>query len=312
MSLKTVILSLCPRLRVPVPPSCVHRDRRPDLQQYAAPIHLVWFSVFWKVFILFLSVCPVAWKSPLVIPAIAHCKSAWELGGIAASAASPRAAMPSCPPIAGDHATGSPLTQCPPARLWLNARRPASDSMPAGPPLTQCPPDRRWLKPAGSPLTQARRIAADSSPPDRRWLMPAGSALTHARRPPLSLAPWIKSTCHGQECRVSVLFAHRNILKNLVLSTETRLGQAAPLVVAMEAILAACPLVVEVEAVAEGPCEGPWCHVMPRGGLSFQASPGGLLVPVGCPVLFVWPWRAFPVLSCTVLCVQPRRAPDTP
>ncbi len=52
--------------------------------------------------------------------------------------------------------------------------------------------------------------------------------------------------------------AHRNILKNLVLSTETRLGQAAPLVVAMEAILAACPLVVEVEAV-----------------------------PVGCPVLFV-------------------------
>ncbi len=51
--------------------------------------------------------------------------------------------------------------------------------------------------------------------------------------------------------------AHRNILKNLVLSTETRLGQAAPLVVAMEAILAACPLVVEVEAVAEGPCEGP-------------------------------------------------------
>ncbi len=33
--------------------------------------------------------------------------------------------------------------------------------------------------------------------------------------------------------------------------------QAAPLVVAMEAILAVCPLVVEMEAVAEGPCEGP-------------------------------------------------------
>ncbi len=40
-----------------------------------------------------------------------------------------------------------------------------------------------------------------------------------------------------------------------VLSAETRLGQAAPLVVAAEAILAAFPLVVE--AVAEGPCEGP-------------------------------------------------------
>ncbi len=43
----------------------------------------------------------------------------------------------------------------------------------------------------------------------------------------------------------------------LVLSMETRLGQAAPRVVAMEAILATCPLVAEVEAVAEGPCEGP-------------------------------------------------------
>ncbi len=37
---------------------------------------------------------------------------------------------------------------------------------------------------------------------------------------------------------------------------ETRLGQAAPLVVAMEAILAACPLVADMEAVAEGPCVG--------------------------------------------------------
>ncbi len=53
--------------------------------------------------------------------------------------------------------------------------------------------------------------------------------------------------------------AHRNILTTLsclVLSMETCLGQAAPRVVAMEAILAACPLVAEVEAVAEGPCEG--------------------------------------------------------
>ncbi len=31
---------------------------------------------------------------------------------------------------------------------------------------------------------------------------------------------------------------------------------------------------------------------MPRRSLSLQASPGGLLVPVGCPVLSVWPWRA--------------------
>ncbi len=113
---------------------------------------------------------------------------------------SSRVAAPPGAPFAGDHArrpasdsmpAGPPLTQCPPARLWLNARLPAADSMPAGspltqarriaadsmpagPPLTQCPPARLWLN--------ARRIAADSSPPDRRWLMPAGSPLTHARR----------------------------------------------------------------------------------------------------------------------------------
>ncbi len=34
-------------------------------------------------------------------------------------------------------------------------------------------------------------------------------------------------------------------------------GAGGSSVVAMEAILVACPLVVEVEAVAEGPCEGP-------------------------------------------------------
>ncbi len=80
---------------------------------------------------------------------------------------------------------------------------------------------------------------------------------------------------------------------------ETRLGQAAPRVVAMEAILAACPLVAEVEAVAEGPCEGPWLLIMPRGSLSLRASPGGLLVPVGCLVCRAL--EGFPVIvSCPV------------
>ncbi len=58
-------------------------------------------------------------------------------------------------PAADSMPAGPPLTQCPPACLWLNARRPASDSS---------PPDCRWLKLAGLPLTQARRIAADSWP----------------------------------------------------------------------------------------------------------------------------------------------------
>ncbi len=46
-------------------------------------------------------------------------------------------------------------------RLTL-ARRPASDSMPAGLPLIPARQECRWLKLAGLPLTQARRIAADS------------------------------------------------------------------------------------------------------------------------------------------------------
>ncbi len=94
---------------------------------------------------------------------------------------------PSCPPIAGDIRRRRWLSQarrrvayfpgCRSPRRAVRGRsrhRIAADSMPAGPPLTQCPPDRLWLKPAGSPLTHACRIAADSSPPDWRWLMPAG------------------------------------------------------------------------------------------------------------------------------------------
>ncbi len=82
---------------------------------------------------------------------------------------------------------------------------------------------------------------------------------------------------------------------------ETRLGQAAPLVVAMEAILAACPLVAEMEAVAEGTLCGPLTPGHARGSLSLQASPGGLLVPVGCPVCLAL--EGFPVVFCTVLSV---------
>ncbi len=132
---------------------------------------------------------------------------------------------PSCPPIAGDirrrrwlsqarrHpclVPGLPLPQArrsreitPPDRLWLNAR------------LWLCPPARRCPK--------ARRIAADSSPPDCRWLKPTGSALIHPRWPPLSLAPWIKSTCDGQECRVSVLSCPQEHFNYLVLSCPWRL-----------------------------------------------------------------------------------------
>ncbi len=128
------------------PPSCVHRDRRPDLTISGA--HSPRFVFVFESFILFQCVClsrgkEVAGRNP----AIAHCKRVWEFGGIAASAASPlaaslharrsreipptgggspkptgglpssRVAAPPGAPFAGDHATGPPLTQCPPARL---------------------------------------------------------------------------------------------------------------------------------------------------------------------------------------------------
>ncbi len=151
--IKDYYLSLYLRLRVPVPPSCVHRDRRPDLTVSGA--HSPRFVFVFESFYLFLSfVCLSCGKEVAARhPALACVMTAWEFGGIAAS---PLAASP--------HARRS-REITPPARLWLNARRPASDSMPTG-----------------SPLTQARRIAADSSPPDRRWLKPAGSPLTQARR----------------------------------------------------------------------------------------------------------------------------------
>ncbi len=131
--IKDYYLSLSPRLRVPVPPSCVHRDRRPDLQQYAAPIYLVLFCLFFEKF-LFCSwvLCLSRGKEVAARhPALARVKWAWEFGGIAASplAASPlarrsreitpssaapqpssRVAAPPSPPFAGVHAAvrGSP------------------------------------------------------------------------------------------------------------------------------------------------------------------------------------------------------------
>ncbi len=65
--IKDYYLSLRPRLRVLVPPSCVHRDRRPDLTVSGAHSPHFVFR-FQKSFVLFLcSVCLAARKSPLVI-----------------------------------------------------------------------------------------------------------------------------------------------------------------------------------------------------------------------------------------------------
>ncbi len=66
----------------------------------------------------------------------------------------------------------------PPSCVHRDRRR---DSNTTGSPLTQCPPDRRWLMPAGLPLTQAHRIAADSCP--LAATIPSPVDLVHLSRP---------------------------------------------------------------------------------------------------------------------------------
>ncbi len=163
---------------------------------------------------------------------------------------------PPSPQFAGDDATvrGSPTPFA------------GDDAAVRGSPSPPFAGDDAAVRGSPRPTVHGRsrcRPASDSKP--------ARSPLTQARRPPQTLALWIQSTRHGQESRVCVLWCRQENFNQVlsVLSTETPLGRAAPLVVAAEAILAACPLVME--AVAEGPCEGPWCHVMPRRSLSFRA-----------------------------------------
>ncbi len=124
----------------------------------------------------------------------------------------PFAALPSrrsrefTPPFADQPALSSlemtpPSTAnpSPPACLWLNARRPASDSMPAGLPLIPARQECRWLKLAGLPLTQARRIAADSC----NWSSAgkANSPLSVSRRRPRPTCVSRASSTRGKPTR---------------------------------------------------------------------------------------------------------------
>ncbi len=124
--------------------------------------------------------------------------------------------------------------------------------------------------PAGSPLTQAHRIGADSCP------------LAAANPSPVDPVHNTARSAVCLSCR-----AHRNILT--ILSCLVHRDSSG------------APLSPKWKRLLRDPVRAP-DSVMPRGSLSFQASPGGLPVPVGCPVLSVWPWRAF-LSFCTVLSV---------
>ncbi len=177
----------------------------------------------------------------------------------------PSAAHPG-PPIAGDRIRHSRVIEAAvrgsPRPADHGRSKPPSAAHPS-PPFAGDRRRRPWFLQArrSREIDAAVRGSLTSS---RRSLLTLGrlECMWQARRPPLTQAqvPWIQSTRHGQECRVYVLLypqEHFN-LPCRVLSTEIHWGRAARLVVATEAIPSRLPLlVVEVEAVAEGPCEGP-------------------------------------------------------
>ncbi len=193
----------------------------------------------------------------------------------------------------------------PPACLWLNARRPASDSMPAGLPLTQCPPaclwfqlarsaadssspDCRWLKLAGLPLTQARRIAADSC----HW-----SSAGKANSPPLCFTP--PSAAH--QCFTCFFYAGKANPPSAVHSARSRLrlpparrplplsGQASRLL----PLLSSQPIMVSPAGrcrIDKPAGRGRIWPVSDHGLFNCLCvfSPGGLLVPLSCPMVIFW------------------------
>ncbi len=209
--IKDYYLSLCPRLRVLVPPCCVHRDRRPDQKSKRRPLTSFCFVCFWKSFVL-VPVCLSRGKEVATRPsALAHVKSAWEFGGIAASplAASPHARR--------SREISAPGCGYPKPASWLPSSRVAA------------PPSRsREITPpsAAHPARRSREIDAtvrDSPSPPFAGDHAAGPPLTQARRPTTDSSPVdpVHMFRPGVPCLSCC--AHRNILMNLVLSCPWRL-----------------------------------------------------------------------------------------
>ncbi len=96
--IKYYYLSLYPRLRVPVPPSCVHRDRRPDLTVSGAPSPRFVFC-FLKSFYF----VPVCLSRGMEVAARYSRLSPLQVGvRVRRDRRESTGREPSCPPIAGD------------------------------------------------------------------------------------------------------------------------------------------------------------------------------------------------------------------
>ncbi len=176
-----VFVSLCVNYPVYISPVFwVWFRLLPDLTVSGAPSPRFVLFVFWIVFICS-CICLSRGKEVATRPpAIAHCRTAWEFGGDRCECRES-----SCPPIAWDirhrRCSPKPAGGLPSSRVAAPPGAPFAGDHATGSPLTQCPPDRRWLMPAGLPLTQAHRIGADSCPLAAAYPSPVESPHVTAR-----------------------------------------------------------------------------------------------------------------------------------
>ncbi len=210
-SLKTIILKYLLVCVFLVSPCCVHRNRRPDPNSKRRPFTSFCFVRFFKCFILFLCFVPrgkrVRTPRALMLAVRGSLCRRSRLSHPAVRGSLRRRSRLSHPAVRGSSRRRSRINQPTVHRRWRHhprltlAHQPASDSMPAGLPLTQCPPVCLWLN--------ARRPAADSSSPDCRWLKLAGLPLTQARRIAADSCPLVvvgresqltTSTVHAAVC----------------------------------------------------------------------------------------------------------------
>ncbi len=250
-TLKTIILSLLLVCVFLISPCCVHCDRRPDLNSKRRPFTSFCFVRFLKSFYF----VPVCLSRGMEVAARYSRHSPLQVGvGV-------RQDRRECRDSAG-----------------RKSLKPAVVRGSFKPTVR-----RRSKPPSAAPSSHA---AVRGSPVHTAWSAGGKPAWSAGGKP--TGRRCLQPTRHGQECRVYVLLCpqeHFNI-PCLVHGDSSGAGGSSSCGHGGQSQPPAPP-VAEVEAVAEGPCEGPWLLVMPRGSRSFQASPGGLPVPVGCLVLCV-------------------------
>ncbi len=203
------------------------------------------------------------------------------------SAGSPRVRWPRCPHARRSreiYAAGGgypkPAGGLPSSRVAAPPGAPFVGDHATGPPLTQCPPDRRWLKPAGSTLSPS----------------PVDPVHNTARS-----AVCMSGLCPQGHFNYLVGHVHRDSSGAGGSSCCGHGGHSSRL-----------PPCRRSGSGCWGTLWGPLTprHAQRKPQLPSQPRRASCSCGLSCPVCLAP--EGFPVLSCTVLCVQPRRVPDTP